>query len=438
MQLSRRTTLLGLAVTGALGRVRYALANTPGQKRFIVVLQRGALDGMSAMVPYGDANLALLRPALIPPAPGQPGGMFDLGGFYGLSPYWPNMASMYQAGELLPIHAVAGPYRTRSHFEAQDLLQLGGAGDDTSITSGWLNRALAELPHRDDGGQLLGLAAGIGTPLLLQGQVQTGSYAPDHFASPSPDLMSRIAALNANDKLLSPAIAEGMQEQSFDKSVMKTAALPQNSSMPAPMPGLMGPDGGMAPSAGGGSIMSDDRAHVPGDAPKIPGGFPVLAAQIGRLLAAPNGPRIAVFQLEGWDTHGNQMHGLKAPMTGLDAGMQSLKTALGPAWAQTCVLIITEFGRTARMNGTKGTDHGTAAAAFALGGAVQGGRVVATWPGLAPNQLFQNRDLAPTLDIRAVAKGALAQHLGLGPAALARVFPDSGSAAPLNGMIRTA
>jgi uncharacterized protein (DUF1501 family) len=250
----------------------------------------------------------------------------------------------------------------------------------------------------------------------LQGRVEVGSYAPDHFGQPSPDLMARIAALNEGDKLLHPAIMEGIQEQNFDKGVMAE---------PPPMP-----------AAGG--IMSDDRARVPGDVPKVPGGFPALAAQVGTLLAAPDGPRIAVFQLEGWDTHGNQLHGLKGPMTSLDAGMLSLKNALGPAWAQSCVLIITEFGRTAHINGTAGTDHGTAAAAFALGGAVKGGRIIATWPGLSPSQLFQNRDLAPTLDIRAVAKGALAQHLGLGPAALARVFPDSGSASPLNGMIRAA
>jgi len=387
-----------------------------------VVLQRGALDGMSALVPYGDANLASLRPALIPPAPGQPGGMFDMGGFFGLSPNYPNMAAMYQAGELLPIHAVAGPYRTRSHFEAQDLLQLGT--DETSITSGWLNRALAELPQRP-GGTPLGLGAGIGTPLLLQGQERVASYAPEHFAEPSPDLMARIAALNAHDPLLSQAIAEGVQAASFDKAVMSSDAA--------------APPDAMSPAMGAGAgIMSDDRARVPGDVPKIKGGFPALATQVGQLLAADGGPRIAVFQLEGWDTHGNQVKGLVRPMTGLDAGMLNLKTALGSAWTQTCVLVMTEFGRTARMNGTNGTDHGTAAAAFALGGAVHGGKIVASWPGLSSTQLYQNRDLAPTLDIRAVAKGALAQHLGLSHSALARVFPASGDASPLGGIIRQA
>jgi len=425
-----RSTLLGLSLTATLGSVRFALANAPGDKRFVVVLQRGALDGMSAVVPYGDSNLISLRPALIPPAPGQPGGMFDLGGFYGLSPNYPNMAAMYQAGELLPIHAVAGPYRTRSHFEAQDLLQLGT--DEGSITSGWLNRALAELPSHATGP--LGLNVGIGTPLLLQGAAHITSYAPDHFGEPSPDLMARIAALNAHDPLLSLAIAEGVQAANFDKSVISTAAPAASATRPAG-----GADMRVSGSmAVGGSIMSDDRARMPGDVPKVPGGFPALATQVGQLLAADGGPRIAVFQLEGWDTHGNQVNGLKKPMTGLDAGMQNLKTALGPAWAQTCVLIVTEFGRTAQMNGTRGTDHGTAATAFVLGGAVKGGRVAVTWPGLSSSQLFENRDLSPTLDIRSVAKGALAQHLGLSHAALARIFPGSGGVSPLGGIIRTA
>jgi uncharacterized protein (DUF1501 family) len=322
--------------------------------------------------------------------------MYDLGGFYGLNPGLAGVYAMYQAGEALPIHAVAGPYRTRSHFEAQDLLQLGTV-DEIGITSGWLNRVLAEIPAQN-GPQLTGLAAGIGTPLLLQGPVRTGSYAPDHFALPSADLYARIAALNAGDPLTGPAIAEGLKAQAFDAS-----------------------------------IMSDDALVMPGDS----GGFPGLARQVGELLAAPAGPRVAAFQLEGWDTHGNQVGGLKGPLSGLDSGLVALKTALGPVWRKTMVVVMTEFGRTAAMNGTKGTDHGTATVAFVLGGSVAGGKVRGTWPGLGRSQLFENRDLAPTMDIRAVAKGALAAHLGLGDAALARVFPGSGGAAALSGITRT-
>jgi len=398
---SRRTTLLGFAALGFSSRIKIAFANAPTDQRCVVILLRGALDGMSAVVPYGDANLATLRPALVPPAVGQSGGMFDLGGFYGLNPLLPGIYAMYQAGEALPIHAVAGPYRTRSHFEAQDLLQLGMA-DDSSITSGWLNRVLAELPAQN-GAVPAGLAVGIGTPLLLQGPVRIGSYATDHFATPSPDLYARIEALNAGDPITGPAIAGGLQAQAFDNN-----------------------------------IMSDDSLLSLGDLPKDAGGFPGLARQVGELMAAPSGPRIAAFQLEGWDTHGNQMGGLKGPLTGLDAGLTALKSALGPAWGKTMVLVMTEFGRTAAMNGTKGTDHGTATVAFVLGGNVAGGKIRATWPGLAAAKLFENRDLAPTMDIRSVAKGALAAHLGLGNAALARVFPGSTGAAPLNGLARTA
>jgi uncharacterized protein (DUF1501 family) len=161
MNLTRRSTLLGLSALFTASRVKFALADAPTDQRFVVVLLRGALDGMSSVVPYGDQSLASLRPNLIPAAPGQPGGMFDLGGFYGLNPHLPGIYAMYQAGEVLPVHAVAGPYRTRSHFEAQDLLQLGTPTD--SITSGWLNRVLAELPARNSR-TLAGLSVGIGTP----------------------------------------------------------------------------------------------------------------------------------------------------------------------------------------------------------------------------------------------------------------------------------
>lgn len=400
MLLSRRTTLMGLSAFGFGAKGKFALADAPGQKRLVVVLLRGALDGMSAVVPYGDANLATLRPALIPPAPGQPGGMFDLGGFYGLNPAMPGVYALYQAGQVLPVHAVAGPYRTRSHFEAQDLLQLGTATEGGGITSGWLNRVLAELPaHR--GAAPAGLAAGLGTPLLLQGAMQVGTYAPDHFSAPPPDLMARVMALNAADRIIGPALSQGAQANSFDQSV-----------------------------------MSDDAPMAPGDSNRGRGGFAPLAAQVGQLLAAADGPRIAAFQLEGWDTHGNQVNGLKQPLSGLDAGLTSLRTALGPAWPDTLVLVMTEFGRTAAMNGTNGTDHGTATVAMLLGGRVAGGRVAGTWPGLSGSQLFEARDLAPTQDIRAVAKGALAAQLGLSGAALARVFPGSANVTPMPGVLR--
>lgn len=438
MLLPRRGLLLGLAGAVTLGRVKLALATLPGQKRFVVIVLRGALDGMSSVVPYGDPHLAALRAPLIPPAPGQPGGMFDLGGFYGLSPYLPNLHAMYQAGQMLPVHAVAGPYRTRSHFEAQDLLEQGLEEETSTITSGWLNRVLAELPP-SRGAQLAGISAGIGTPVLMDGPQPIASYAPEGFATPPPALYAQIQALNARDPLLGPALAEAWRANAFDAATFKQDAGSDGDGTSAPgAPEMM--DGGsemaMQRPASLPDTMSDDASRRPGDTPRRGGGFPVIAGRIGELLAADDGPRVAAFQLEGWDTHGNQFKGLQYPLTSLDQGLQGLKTALGPAWNDTAVLIVTEFGRTAAMNGTKGTDHGTATAAYLLGGQIAGGRVRATWPGLGPSQLFQNRDLAPTGDVRSVAKGILAEHLGLDGAALARVFPASGDAAPLQGLVR--
>ena len=404
MNLSRRATLLGLATVATLGRTRLALAAAPTEARFVVVLLRGALDGMEAVIPHGDPDLARLRPGLVP----QAASGHDLGGFYALHPALARFHTLYAAGELLAVHAIAGPYRTRSHFEAQDLLQTGV--EQIGMNSGWLNRLIGELPADGDPGGI-GLAAGIGTPLILRGAAPVGAYAPVGFAQPDQGLYAAISRLNAGDPVFGPAIARGLGARRFDRTAFAAGAAPAMDDEE-----MMSPAGRARPA---------DRY-----------GFPELAARVGTLLAAAQGPRIAAFQLEGWDTHVNQMQLLPGPLGGLDRGVGALKAALGVAWAKTAVLVITEFGRTARINGTRGTDHGTATVAFLAGGAVQGGRVLATWPGLKDRQLFQNRDLAPTADLRALAKGVLAAQFGLGPQALARIFPESAAIAPMGGLLR--
>jgi len=300
---------------------------------------------------------------------------------------------LYKEHEALIVHAVAGPYRVRSHFEAQDYLESGA---DHRMTSGWLNRVVAALPasgtKRPEGDAL---AIGVSVPLLLRGSAQVANWAPHGFSQPAPDLYATIAALNAHDPVTGPAIAEGLRARGFSTSVM------------------------------GGE-----------EEPKEKYAFPALARAAGEMLRAPDGPRIAALEVGGWDTHTAQANRLNGPLKQLDAGMVALKTALGPAWAQTAVLIMTEFGRTARLNGTKGTDHGTGTVAFVLGGAVAGGRVKATWPGLGTGQLFENRDLAPTTDLRAVANGMLASHMGLNAEALGRVFPGSAGVGAMGGLIR--
>jgi uncharacterized protein (DUF1501 family) len=393
--LTRRSALLGLAAAFTTGHVSLALADAPTDRRFVVVLLRGALDGMSAVVPYGDRDLTGLRGELLPAGPSQPGGLLDLGGFFGMHPSLANVHGMYKAGEAMAVHAVAGPYRVRSHFEAQDCMESGA---DHRLTSGWLNRAVATMPdapaNHPEGNAL---AIGVAVPLLLRGPAMVGNWAPHGRVEPPESLYQEIAALNQPDQVTGPAIAEGLRGRGFATTVMT------------------------------GDQDSDPRARY---------AFPALARAGGALLQAAEGPRIAALEIYGWDTHVAQTPRLERVLKQLDDGMQGLKEGLGPAWEQTVVLLMTEFGRTARVNGTKGTDHGTASIAFVLGGAVAGGRVAGQWPGLSAGQLFENRDLAPTTDVRSVAKGLLIEHLGVPEAAMAKVFPGSGSALPMRGLLR--
>ncbi len=396
--LTRRSALLGLTAAVTLGRASLAVAAAPGEKRFVVVILRGALDGMAAVVPYGDPGLATLRGELVPAGPGQASGLLDLGGFYGLHPSLASLHTMFKAGELLPVHAVAGPTRVRSHFEAQDCMESGA---DHRMTSGWLNRAVTALPgaaHGRPEGDAL--AIGVSVPLLLRGPATVGSWAPHGVMAPPPDLYTQIAALHRADAITGPAIAEGLQERGFSSAVMA---------------------GDNDPAA-----QAKDRYA-----------FPALAQPAGEMLRAPDGPRVAALEIGGWDTHQAQVSRLAAVLRQLDGGLAGLKEALGPVWRDTAVLVMTEFGRTARANGTKGTDHGTATVAFVLGGAVAGGRVAGQWPGLGPGKLFEDRDLAPTTDLRSVAKGLLVAHLGVPGSALNAVFPGGEAVGPMHGLIRT-
>jgi uncharacterized protein (DUF1501 family) len=392
-KLSRRAALLGLTsaftITLPLGRASLALAAAPTDRRFVVVILRGALDGLSGVVPHGDPALADLRGELVPD------GLLDLGGFYGLHPSLPNVHAMYQAGELLPVHAVGGPTRVRSHFEAQDCLESGA---DHRLTSGWLNRAVAALPaaagSRAEGDAM---AIGVSVPLLLRGPAMVGNWAPHGAAIPNADLYAQIAALNRADNVTGPAIAEGLRARGFSGQV----------------------------------LAADDTQQAGGSR----NAFSTLARAAGEMLRADDGPRVAAMEIGGWDTHVAQVPRLTRVLRDLDDGLAALKDGLGPAWKQTAVLVMTEFGRTVRVNGTKGTDHGTASVALVLGGAVVGGRVLSDWPGLGAGRLLENRDLQPTCDLRSVAKGLLAQHLGLSTSALDVVFPNSSAAAPMRNLI---
>jgi uncharacterized protein (DUF1501 family) len=388
IMLTRRSALLGLTAAFTLGRASLALADAPTDNRLVVFVLRGALDGLSAVQPYGDPQFVSLRGELALGAPGTPDGVLDLGGYYGLHPSLTNLHAMYAAGQATIVHAVAGHYRSRSHFEAQDYLESGA---DQRLSSGWLNRAVATMPARH--GQEIALTLGLSAPLLLRGPAPVEAWAPERFGgAPGEDFYARLQRLSAHDPMIGPVLAEGLKQR------------------------------GLSPDVGSGG---------PKQAQEIK-----LAAAAGQLLARPGGPRVAVLEMQGWDTHAAQLPRLKNQLKQLDDALGALKTGLGDAWAKTAVLVVTEFGRTARINGTKGTDHGTGGVAFVLGGAVAGGHVRADWPGLGQGRLFEDRDLMPTADVRSIAKGLLAGHLHLGPAALAQAFPQSGDAPPMGGLLR--
>ena len=389
--LSRRSALLGLSSAFVLGHASLAVAAAATDQRFAVIVLRGAMDGLSAVVPYGDPDLAKWRPELLPPGPKQPGGLLDLGGFYGLHPVLTGMHQMYRDGELRVVHAVAGPYRRRSHFEAQDYLESGA---DQRMDSGWLNRALSLMPSPVLPNQEPAVALSVTVPLLLRGTVGVATWAPPTFNPLDTDLYLRIVALNQADPITGPALLDAVRQRGFADKML--ASRP----------------------------------------PRSPDAFASLCGAAARLMCAPDGPRVAALELEGWDTHTGQPPRLAAALTELDTGLVEFKKEMGDNWKQTVVLVVTEFGRTVRADGTLGTDHGTGTAAFVAGGKVAGGRVQANWPGLARHNLFEDRDLQPTADLREIGKGLLTAHFGMTPAAVLQVFPGSEQVTPMGQLLR--
>ncbi|MCP4329568.1 MAG: DUF1501 domain-containing protein [Alphaproteobacteria bacterium] len=385
---SRRTVLKSFAAAAALSLPRLSLAQVPGAHRFVLVVLRGGLDGLAAVPPVGDPQYGARRGALALSA----NEALPLDGFFALHPSLEKLHAAYARGEMLAIHATASPYRNRSHFDGQDLLE-NGTTRPHAATDGWLNRTVAAL----GGSGAAALAVGQTVPLVLRGDIAVANWAPSVLPTPDEAFFERLGDLYSNDPVFGPAFAEAMRTQDM-----------------------------------GGAM--DGRRPGRGAA-----AFGTMATVAGRMLSEPSGPRLAVMEMGGWDTHANQgtVRGrLANNLAGLDAGLDKLRLALGSAWPETVVVAVTEFGRTAAANGTGGTDHGTAGVALMVGGGVRGGRVVADWPGLASGDLHEGRDLRPTLDLRSVFKGILADHLSVGNAALDRsVFPDSGGARPMPGLV---
>jgi uncharacterized protein (DUF1501 family) len=399
-QCSRRTLLAtGGALFASAQLPKLASAASTRDPRLVVMILRGALDGLSTVAPVGDPHYVELHGALSLSTMGTPAAL-PLDSFFAINPAMPVFAKLFAARQASVVHAVATPYRDRSHFDGQDVLESGLPGPGFA-ESGWLNRALACLPRTDHVNARGGLAIGTATPLVLRGAAPVFGWAPQTIPAAGDDLANRVIDLyRRKDAVLGQALAHGIEIDAIARREMGGDAHPH---------------GGTAAA------------------------MRLVAKGAARLIGADDGPRIAALSFDGWDTHANEGAGrgrLAELLGGLDGAFEELQQGLGPRWNETTIIAITEFGRTARINGTIGTDHGTATVALLVGGALKGGRVIADWPGLNPAQLYQNRDLRPTTDLRSVLKGILTDHLDLDPRVLAdRVFPHSFEAAPLKDLI---
>jgi uncharacterized protein (DUF1501 family) len=375
------TLLTGAAVApwSQLSLAGQARANEP---RLALIVLRGGLDGLTAVPLPSDPQFIAARG----PLAHLPSAALPLEGPYALHPALAEMHGLYGRGELLVVHATGLPYRERSHFDAQQLLESGGARPH-ELATGWLGRALAANGRK-------GMALQTAVPLVLRGPGDIDTWAPSVLPEPSVDLVARVERLYADDPVLAQALA-------------RARALRSDSAMADAAPMM----GSGAPAQGGGAGAPRAQAIT-------------LARRAGEFLAAADGPQAAVLELGGWDSHANQalpQGALTNNLKLLDAMVASLRDALqGPhsTWSRTVVLVVTEFGREVAVNGTQGTDHGTGGAAFVLGGAVRGGRVIADWPGLAQKDRFEGRDLRITTDLRAVFRSVLHHHLRVARSAL--------------------
>jgi uncharacterized protein (DUF1501 family) len=377
-----RRRFLGSAALLAAPRILFAKAAT--ERRFIFIIQRGAADGLNTLIPYAEPAYASARGALAI----DPASSLKLDGSFALHPTLTHLRALYGAGQATLFHAVASPYRDRSHFDGQNVLETGGSAP-YQVKDGWMNRLLGVLPR--EGKEAIAFSPAV--PLAFRGEVPVTSYAPSALPQANEELMARVEQLYAQDGQLHALWSSALEAR------------------------------GMAGGMGGGVNRQDAG---------------VLGRMAAGFLGRADGPRIAMIETSGWDTHSGQAARLAAQLGNLDKLLAGLQEGLGAVWEQTVVLVATEFGRTVAANGTGGTDHGTGAVAMLVGGAVGGGRTVADWPGLASAHLLDGRDLKPTLALDALITATCAESFALEPDRLAPVlFPHGGKRPVVPRLLRS-
>ena len=408
---TRRELLLGSAALFAWPFVPGGARAEGRDPRFLAVVLRGALDGLAVVAPVGDPDWLKLRgdKALVldGPTPALP-----LDGLFALNPMMPNLHRLYHAGQATMVHAVATPYRERSHFDGQDVLESGQAKPG-AVDTGWLNRALAALEpgERVDGRGREAFAVGPIAPLVVRGPAPVLSWEPPQLPPVSDETTMRLLDLYRHTD---PALAQALEERIGLAAVARAGGIRSEPDM-----------GRQAVQLGG---IEQVRKY-----------FADAAGAAAKFLSRAEGPRVGALALDGWDTHVNEgaVKGRLANLLGaLDGAIAEIESNMGDAWRETVVVLVTEFGRTARINGNDGTDHGTATGAILAGGALKGGRVIADWPGLKDTDLYEHRDLRATTDLRSVLKGLLRDHLRIDEKVLATaVFPGSPGVPPMPDLL---
>lgn len=394
---SRRDFMKGMCSTAvlALSSTLYpgmVFANARTDRRFVMVILRGGMDGLAALAPYGDEAYQSLRGELALNADT----LLRVDPLFGLHPSLGPFAELYKAGEMIAVPATATPYRERSHFDAQNVMELGGLRPHDQ-KSGWLNRLVGAINAQDEN---LALSFGQNMPAVMRGSYSANTWAPSALPDAGDDYMSLVQKVYARDPLFSESFSKAI-----DIQVMGMDALDGNEKQ----------------------LARRSRSNQ---------GFTTMAQTAGKWLSRADGPRLATLELGGWDTHVQQgtEGGTMANNLSLFArGIDELKKELGDSWSKTVVVAMTEFGRTARPNGSRGTDHGTAGTAFLFGGALNGGRIVHNWPGLDDADLYEGRDVRPTIDIRSVMKAVLHEHYGISYSVLNNdIYPGSQGLRRLN------
>jgi uncharacterized protein (DUF1501 family) len=436
LHLNRRSALFAAAGFGIsvtfIARAAYAASEGAlASRKLVVFVCRGAMDGLSVSPPIGDANYQPLRTEIAIAGFGQQNGALRLDSTFGLHPRLETVHALALKGEARIAPAIATPDRARSHFEAQDVLE-SGVPAVYGATSGWLNRAMESLSATRT---VHAMSVGPQAPLILRGRIEAASWSPGGIKDRDPRLPQILTDLYADDPLLAPALASGLQTE----AMAAIATAPDPNAMDAQPPAMQPAAMQQQPATAAQSNPQQLQAYAAQQQQQAANQARKLGDTLAKFMLEPNGPQIAAVSLDGFDTHANQGAAdgqLATRLRGLDAALDGLSSGLGPEWKNTVVVVATEFGRTARMNGTKGTDHGTASTALVLGGSLKRGGIIGDWPTLQEAKLFENRDTAPTVDMRGLFKGVLAEQLGVDRYALdTTVFPDSAGVAPVAGIV---